>query len=328
MPSDIALLDELSELVRETYHCWEAGWVGFTWQNYTYDHVQRVRKLALTLGRREGVDLRVLEFATLLHDITKGYDGEVITDGQGRRLLDERGFWHNELRLPVVHNRVTEIFERLGLAGQLHHESGAAVAQELLAEQGLSPTFCKRVAEVIRSHLQPDADSPPEGLVLYDADTIDANCGLPAFLRNVHIHLHFREVRAGPGEVPLDQLLRDRPRDYLDPYIRERLPTWAAGKRRDFPPRLMTEAGREMAERRLAHLEYTLRELAAELDAFEMNSHRGRLAVVLYFMRHRDNPVLSEQLTFLERQWLHLNGATSETHAFVASIRREMEGLE
>jgi putative nucleotidyltransferase with HDIG domain len=323
-----ALLEELGEVARETCTCWEEGWVGFTWQNYTYDHVQRVRGLAHTVGQIEGVDLEVLDLAALLHDITKGYDGEVFTDSEGRRILDERGLWHNEMRLPVARNRVTELYDRLGLAGQLHNESGAAVARELLIERGLSPSLGDRVAEVIRSHLRPGDSAPPEGQVLYDADTIDANCGLPAFLRNIHIHLHFREVRAGPEEEPLDSLLGDHPYDYLDTYIQERLPSWAAGKLRDFVPRLTTKAGREMGQGRLDRLNATFLAMAEELDAFETNSRTGQLAVVLYFMRHRDNPILSEQLAFLEERWLHLNGATADAQALVTAIRREMEGLE
>jgi hypothetical protein len=328
MTDHTTLLRELDELVLETYACWDEGWVGFTWQNYTYDHVQRVRKLAHTLGQREGVDLEVLELATLLHDVTKNYDGEPVTDAQGKRILDESGFWHNEVRLPTSRNHVTELYDKLGVAGQLHSDSGAAVACELLRERGLSPALCQRVAEVIRYHLRPGDGTPPEGLVLYDADTIDANCGLPAFLRNIHIHLHFREVRAAPEEEPLDSLLRDHPLDYLDSYIRESLPSWTAGKRRDFVPRLKTQAGRDAARERLDRLNLTFQALAEELDAFESNSHRGRLAVVLYSMRHRDNPLLSEQLAFLEETWLGLNGATPEAHAFVRAIRREVDGLE
>lgn len=321
-------LGELDELVRETTTCWDAGWVGFTWQNYTYDHVQRVRNLARTLGQREGVDLQVLETAALLHDVTKGYDGEIFADEQGRRILDEEGFWHNEMRLPTKRNHVTDLYDQLGLAGQLHNESGAAVAWQLLAEYGMPISFCDHVAQVIRSHLRPGGDTLPEGLVLYDADTIDANCGLPAFLRNIYIHLHFREVRAGPEEETLDTLLRNHPRDYLETYIRQGLPSWAMGKRRDFLPRLTTLAGKDVARDRLARLEQSAQEFSEELEAFDVNRHQGRLAVILYFMNHRDNPELSEQLAFVEREWLYQNGATSGAAALVASIRRQMEGSE
>jgi putative nucleotidyltransferase with HDIG domain len=322
------LLQELAPLVRETYSCWKEGWVGFTWQNYTYDHVQRVRALAHTIGATEGVDLEVLDLAALLHDVTKGYDGEVITDTDGKRILDDRGLWHNEERSPTSQNAITRMYDHLRLAGQLHNESGATLARKLLVERGLPSALCERVAEVIRSHLRPGDGAPPEGHVLYDADTIDANCGLPAFLRNIHIHLHFREVRAGPAEEPLDSLLGNHPLDYLDTYVQEQLPSWASGKLRDFIPRLKTETGRQMGQARLDRLNATFRQMAKELDSFEVNSITGRLAVVLYFMRHRENPMLSEQLTFLEERWLHLNGATPAARSLVMAIRREMDGVE
>ena len=40
-----------------------------------------------------------------------------------------------------------------------------------------------RVALTIRQHLRPPEDAPLESGCLYDADTIDANIGLPAFVR-------------------------------------------------------------------------------------------------------------------------------------------------
>ena len=328
MQCSAMLLGELDELVRETTTCWEEGWVSFTWQNYTYDHVQRVRNLACTLGQREGVDLQVLETAALLHDVTKGYDGEIFTDEQGRRILDEEGFWHNKMRRPTRRNRVTDLYDQLKLAGQLHNESGATMAFQLLTEHEMPASFCEHVAQVIRSHLRPGEDTLPEGLALYDADTIDANCGLPAFLRNIQIHLHFREVRAGPEEVPLDTLLRDHPRDYLETYIRQGLPSWATGKRRDFLPRLTTQSGQDVAQGRLAQLEQSIQEFAEELEDFDFNRHHGQLAVILYFMNHRDNPELSEQLATVEKEWLNRNGATSGAVALVTAIRQQMGGLE
>ena len=38
-------LAELDQLVAETYQLWDEEWVGFSWRNYTYDHMSRVRAL-------------------------------------------------------------------------------------------------------------------------------------------------------------------------------------------------------------------------------------------------------------------------------------------
>ena len=90
---DEAILQELEELVRATFLLWEEKWVGFSWRHYYFNHTQRVRALSLEIGRREHADLRKLEYAALLHDITKRYDGKIVSDKDGNRILDENGFW-------------------------------------------------------------------------------------------------------------------------------------------------------------------------------------------------------------------------------------------
>jgi len=54
------VLERLNTLTRDTYQLWDHEWVGFSWRNYTYDHVRRVRNLALSLAAEEGADPRVL----------------------------------------------------------------------------------------------------------------------------------------------------------------------------------------------------------------------------------------------------------------------------
>jgi HD superfamily phosphodiesterase len=92
------VLGELEALVRETYQLWDQEWVGFSWRNYTYDHVQRVRALARTICAREATP--VADYAGLLHDMSKSYDGDNI----GRQASDENGLM-NEVLPPVRQNR-------------------------------------------------------------------------------------------------------------------------------------------------------------------------------------------------------------------------------
>ena len=54
-----------------------------------------------------------------------------------------------------------------------------------------------------------------------DADTIDANVGLPAFVRNIYINLHFYDQRKAPEAPPIAQVLQDE--EYL-PEERRRSP--------------------------------------------------------------------------------------------------------
>ena len=100
-PSDDArILKEIEELVQETFLLWDEKRVGFSWRYYFFNHTQRVRMLSLSIGRKEGADLRKLEYAALMHDITKRYDGNFLTDKDGKRVVDEHGFWKNEMLPP------------------------------------------------------------------------------------------------------------------------------------------------------------------------------------------------------------------------------------
>lgn len=326
--ADQTLLAELDELVRETYTLWDEEWVGFSWRNYTYAHVQRVVGLAHTLGRMEGVDGRVLEYAALLHDATKSYDGEIIVDAQGKRIVDEHGFWRNGVLPPARQNAVTELYGRLGLEGTLHSISGAAVADALLAERGFAADFREHVAEAIRSHLKVDEQSSLEGRILYDADTIDANIGLPAFYRNIQISLHGQDRQYARRGEDFPHWLREHFQEYVGPYLRERLPAWNAGKRNDFVPKLTTKSGRHLAAARLARLDVVLGELSEELEDYEQHVRTGQLAVVRWLMDHRRNPRMPVQLDELEREVLPGQEAGREAYALVAAVREEMLGRQ
>ncbi|MCJ7737381.1 MAG: HD domain-containing protein, partial [Anaerolineae bacterium] len=272
---DIADLDQL---LRQTYALWDPGWVTFTWRAYTYDHVQRVRGLALNLCEHEAGDPLAIELASLLHDITKPYDGEIIVDSHGKRIVDNEGFWRNHLRFPSRRNKVTELYDSLDLRGTLHNVSSAMIAQHLLAEYDLSTDTCARISQVIRDHLHPPDEAPIESLCLFDADTIDANIGMPSFVRNIYIHLHLHDVRREPGAPTIAEILRTDPMNYLRPYIADRLPAWVAGKQRDFIPRLRTQTGRALALERLTRLERLFEQLAQELAGPEETGKQGCLA--------------------------------------------------
>ncbi len=324
-PRDLEVLRELDALVRETHLLWDQEWVGFSWRNYTFEHMQRVRALARTIARGEEADLRVVEFAATLHDVTKSYDGEIVVGPDGKRVLDENGFWRNETLLPSRSNRVTVLYDRLGLAGTLHSVSGGRVADALLEEYGYPGAFRQRVDRAIREHLKAGDEASIEGRVLYDADTIDANIGLPAFYRNIQISLHREDTQYARRGEQFTDWLRDHLPGYLDSYLRERIPAWIEGKERDFIPKMTTRTGRQVAAQRIARLQAITAALIAELEALEEALDCGRLAVVRYFMEHRRNPELMQQLGVLEARWA---GATAPSPAaeLLRLIREEAEG--
>ncbi len=320
------LMTELETLVAQTYLLWEPGWVTFNWREYTWDHVQRVRALAHTFAQREEADTDVVSLAALLHDVTKSYDGEYVTDAFGQRVVDANGQWHNVARAPVGANEVTRLYAELALTGTLHNVSGARVAQALLQRRNVPLERLSSVTAAIEEHLSPPDNAGAESLCLYDADTIDANIGLPAFVRNIYIHVHFFGER-NPTARPLAQTLLDAPLDYLDPYVREKLRPWSHGKLRDFVPRLRTASGRELALARLQRLDEMFDALLRELDDPAPNLASGRLAVLLHYMRHHERASIAAETGALQ-QWATLNGACDGARSLVRAIANESAGLE
>ena len=124
--NDQEILDRLNELVKETFLLWDEDWVDFSWRYYYFEHTQRVRALSLEIGRHEDADLRKLEYAAILHDITKRYDGKILRDSQGRRILDENGLWRNELLMPKRENIVTKLYREFDQFHKLHNVSGTS----------------------------------------------------------------------------------------------------------------------------------------------------------------------------------------------------------
>jgi putative nucleotidyltransferase with HDIG domain len=319
------LLVELNGLLLDTFNLWDPGWVTFNWRAYTFDHTQRVTGLAVTLCAREGGDAQVTELAALLHDITKPYDGEYLVGPDGTRLVDEHGLWHNEVRGPVRSNRVTELYDALSLGGTLHNESGAAIARQVLLDYGVDPAVCERVAEVILHHLKPPEGAPIESNCLYDADTIDANIGLPAFVRNIYIHHHYYDQRKGSDAPAIATVLCERPLEYLTPYIRENLPQWAHSKRRDFCPRLFTASGRQLADQRIDRLLVHFDWLNQELDAFAVQPDHTGIDVVVHYMTHTDDPSVVGETRHLAEVWAQ-GGASQRTSTFIDEILKEIAG--
>ena len=324
-PEDEATLEALIALVRQTYLLWDENWVGFSWRNYTHDHVRRVRNLAMRLAQEEGAETRALDLGATLHDVTKSYDGDIVMK-DGKRVLDEHGFWRNAFLPPARQNHVTELYDQLELRGQLHNVSGARIADALLAEYGYAQDVRDHVQEVIVSHLKVGPESSLQGRCLYDADTIDANIGHPAFYRNIQISMHGMERQYAARGESLDAFLEASLHDYLGPYVREKLPTWIAGKRRDFVDRMTTDSGRRCAEARLDRLEVVVAAMAEELDDLEAALDAGRLAPTVYFMRRRNNPSLADEVAALMERWPADAANGHAAAGFLDAMHRESVG--
>ncbi|MCL4508789.1 MAG: hypothetical protein M1296_04590 [Chloroflexi bacterium] len=322
-PDDAVVLAELVTLVQETYTLWDEDWVGFSWRAYTHDHVRRVRNLAMVLARRAGGDQRPLDFGATLHDVTKSYDGEILMEN-GKRIVDEHGFWRNAYLPPRRSNKVTQLYEALNLRGELHNVSGARIADTLLAERGYPEHFRAHVVEIIASHLHVTAETSLEGRCLYDADTIDANIGLPALYRNIHITMHNLEREHRTRGQSLDDYLRESFRSFFEPYVREKLPAWIAGKDRDFVDRLTTGAGKSVARERIARLSVTVAHTQSELPQLEEAVNSGVSGILHFFAHERQNPSLSTDLERVHERYARCSATASSV---VEAFYRECFGL-
>jgi hypothetical protein len=288
--NDAAILRELTALVRETFLLWDEIWVGFSWRHYYFDHTQRVRALCRAIGGQEGANLRKLEYAAILHDITKRYDGPILLDSQGKRVLDENGFWLNELLMPKRENVVTRLYQAHNQFHKLHNVSGAVIAHQVLAAYELPPAFCASISSIIRSHLRPNGSQDEssedrlEKTILYEADTIDANVGLTAFYRNIHIRTH----RAPPQP---DAAAVQRYVSTMEPWIDQK----AA-----FLDQITTKTGRQIAQRRLERMKEVHAQLLDELENHRQASlEYGLLGVVKSFMGQNTDPDLEKELNQL-----------------------------
>lgn len=107
---------------------------------HDWSHVERVRKLALHIGKNENADLGILEVAALLHDI-------------GRR--DE--------------------MKSKGLF--CHAEKGAELAGEILERFGFNKELKNRIVHCIASHRNRTKQKPEslEARILFDADKLDSS---------------------------------------------------------------------------------------------------------------------------------------------------------
>ena len=322
---DARILNELEELVRETFLLWDEKRVGFSWRHYYFNHTQRVRMLSLSIGRKEGVDLRKLEYAALLHDITKRYDGKFATDDDGKRIVDEDGFWRNEVLPPNPNkgNIVTQLYEEYGQGSKLHNDSGAFVAGKILEEYGFPEDFCDAVSSTVFGHLKPSESNIGrtrefnrnlEGRILYEADTIDSNLGLVAFFRNIGIHIHNMVERTGKAD--------------LGEYI-ETIPRWLDMKE-DFLPRMQTATGREVGEIRQERNREIWSRIEQEKKDFELNETYGILGIVKYFMSCHEDPNLQEQMAYVGNDWIQkrkqmLAGENSRREAAERSLNSAID---
>lgn len=288
---------EIEEVVIDTFAQWDVTRVGFSWRKYYLDHTRQVQNLAMRMARDLGADEEQLRYAAILHDISKRYDGAILKNEEGKNVVDGEGFWLNETMRPARHNWVTDLYDRLGLQGQIHHVSGAILAEHVLREFDLPESFVRPVRKIVAGHLK--GKVPPEVFderykevevrILYDADTIDPNVGLTAFYRNI-------QINAGLA-------LADGERMDLRRYVTSNIPRWI-GMKDSFRDQMLTERGREICDERQQRNRTIHRQLEAELEDEPVNLKYGLLGTLDFLFTNPEDPSLHEHARDLRDQWL------------------------
>jgi len=299
--NDDRTLSELEGLTAETFRLWDEVRVGFSWRNYYMGHTLRVRANALAIGAEEGADPEAIAYAATLHDITKRYDGPYKVDENGKRVVNRDGLWVNEPLMPARRNPVTELYDKMNLYFQVHHDSGAAIAERLLLERGLAPSFASQVAHIIRGHLRPlntpwelggpdDPYGDPESCSLFDADTIDANLGLVAFYRFVQIHGH-RAIKSA-GALDLHRYVDDV-RQWVD-------------RKEEFVANRLTKTGREVAAERYKsdrRVAAWLEEERSTKEQMAVAEEYGIMGLVRFFLQFHEDPNMDAELAMIKQSW-------------------------
>lgn len=106
---------------------------------HDWTHTERVRKLAIKIGKKEKADLKIIEVAALLHDISR------------KEEMKKKGIF-------------------------CHAEKGAIEAKKILKKYKLNNDIISSIAHCIRSHRFRGENIPEtiEAKVLYDADKMDS----------------------------------------------------------------------------------------------------------------------------------------------------------
>jgi putative nucleotidyltransferase with HDIG domain len=327
--------EDIESTVIDTFSQWEVSRVGFSWRKYYLDHTRQVQNLALRMARELDADPEQLRFAAILHDITKRYDGAVIKDAEGQFVRNEEGFWLNETMQPHRDNWVTRLYDELGLAGQIHHVSGATLAEHVLREFDFPENFVQPIRKIVAGHLKgrvpPDEHdrrySEIEVRILYDADTIDPNVGLTAFYRNI-------QITAG-------NLLAKGESVNLREYVTANLPRWVRMKD-SFRDDMLTDLGRQICDERQERNRRLFATLEDELTEEALNRKYGLLGVVEHLFTNPQDPSITEHLAELREFWLperrgmfeseepadrdRAGEALQRSAAFMEALEREIAG--
>ena len=140
---------------------------------HDWTHVDRVRNLACTIGKKEGADIRIIEAAALLHDI--GRKAEFACKGEN---ADGTRF--------------------------CHAQEGAKETQKILVKLGVDEKNIAQIAHCVVSHRYRNNYKPEtlEAKILFDADKLDS-IGAVGIARDFVFVGHFNTIMYTGNEMEL-----------------------------------------------------------------------------------------------------------------------------
>jgi uncharacterized protein len=129
---DEAVFQKIKEIIEKEENCTDVG--------HNMEHTMRVYNMAVHLAEGENVDLEIIKFAALLHDI-----------GGQKEIQDKTGKTDHAL-------------------------IGAEMAKSILEEVGLPAEKIKHIQDCIVSHRYKTENQPKtlEARIIFDADKLDA----------------------------------------------------------------------------------------------------------------------------------------------------------
>jgi uncharacterized protein len=196
---------------------------------HSFDHVERVYRLAENLAKIEGADIEIVRAAALLHD---------------------------------AHGDQSEL-DRAQPSRLNHHESAAEFARRILQSEGWSEERIIAVLHCIRAHRYRDDREQPrtlEAKVLFDADKLDAIGAIGIARAIAYAVLAGQPIYASPSAEFLNSG-RTQPGEAHSAYHEY---AFKLSKLRD---RLHTPSAREMAESRHQLMVQYFETLADECQA-------------------------------------------------------------
>jgi len=193
---------------------------------HDWTHVERVRNLAMHIGKEEGADLFVLEIAAFLHDI-------------GRK-------------------------EEMKAKGAFcHAEQGAKEAEEILSKYKINDSFVKNILHCIITHRYRNNNKPEtiEAKCLFDADKLDS-IGAIGVARDFLFAGHSASNILYTGN---EKELASSDQDYSFTKEDTAILEWEV-KLKYIKDKMITETGKKIAKSRHNYMENFFNEFWLEVD--------------------------------------------------------------